>query len=55
MCAHRLRTIRTQRRRLSHFRCQNDDFRGTQMYFFGSAKSAPEKCNHFFRGGIHVG
>ena len=55
MCAHRLRTVRAQKRQLSHFRCQNDDFRGTQMYFFGSAKSAPENCNNFFLGGMHVG
>ena len=55
MCAHRLRTLRAQRRQLSHFWCQNDDFRDTQMYFFGGAKSAPENCNIFFRGSTHVG
>ena len=34
MCVHRLHTMRAQRRRLSHSRSQNDDFRGTQIFFF---------------------
>ena len=55
MCAHRLSTMRAQRHQFSHFLTQNDDFRGTQKYFFGSDKCAPEICYIFFRYGIHVG
>ena len=55
MRVHRLRTMRAQKHRFSHFGTKNDEFRGTQKYFFGSDKSAPEMFNTFFRDSIHVG
>ena len=42
------------KRQISHFGTQNDDFQGTQKYFFASDKCDPEMCYIFFRDTIHV-